>query len=241
MAVGNGTKMLNKRLEDISENRRHLEDAHQSIEGLISVCMPNYNKGKFVYEAVRSIAEQDFKDIELCIVDDQSSDDSVSEITRAITVFRDRFTDVKFLPLKTRTGYAWAQNIAYYLSRGEVIANMDSDDTCQSFRLSKQYAYMKSFDLDIVGTTVYSINGNDSIRLPRPSELTKMQLGTCIFKRTILEKTGGLDKTFIGTEDYGFLKKVESGGFRFGVMYEHLYNYRVSGSQRSKLFHSSLV
>ena len=65
--------------------------------------------------------------------------------------------------------------------------------------------------------------------------------GTAMFNRKVLENTGGLDKTFIGTEDYGFIDKVASKGFRIGNTREVLYCYRNNGTQRSKLFHDSSV
>ena len=48
----------------------------QQTNPKVTVCMPNYNYGRFIGEAIQSVLEQDFSEFELVIVDDASTDDS---------------------------------------------------------------------------------------------------------------------------------------------------------------------
>ncbi len=247
---------IKSQLESVGENKKHLEgNAHIGIPDLVSVCMPNYNKGKFIYNSIKSIAEQKFH-VELCIVDDHSSDNSRIEIERALKDFPIKHRKM-FLP--KRMGTAWAQNIAYYLSEGQYIANMDSDDLSAPNRFIKQISFMKLGEFDLVGSN-FSVFRNN-FKNPEvkdggawlkynPEDILDSYLingvhcvcfGTAIFTRKVLEVTGGLDKSFIGTEDYGFIDKVASKGFSIGNTREILYYYRTNTTQRSKLFHSSSV
>lgn len=244
-------------LAEIGEKRKHLEgSAHKGIKGLVSVCIPNFNKGIFIYDTIKSVAEQTWPNVEICIVDDFSTDNSRSEINRALKDFNIPHKKI-FLP--KRTGTAWAQNIAYYLSEGEFIANLDSDDLSAPDRLSKQVKMMVAEDFDLVGAN-FSVFRNNW-KMPEvkdggcwlkydPEEILDSYLvsgihcvcfGTALFTRKVLEVTGGMDKSLIGTEDYGFIDKVAARGFSIGNSRDVLYHYRNNGTQRSKLFHGSSV
>lgn len=248
---------IHRHLGKIGHDKKHLEgDAHRGIPGMISVCMPNYNKGAFIRQAIKSIYEQSLKTFELCIVDDCSTDGSKFEIHRALEEYPIRH---KKLFLTKRMGTAWAQNISYYLAEGQYIANMDSDDLSATNRLLRQKQMLDSGEFDLVGTN-FSVF-RDSWESPDlrdggvwlkydPEEILDSYLirgvhclcfGTAMFTQKVLELTGGLDKTFIGTEDYGFIDKVASKGFKLGNTREILYYYRQNDTQRSKLFHSSSV
>lgn len=243
-------------LRDIGDKKRHLEkSAHTSVTDLVSVCMPNHNKGPYIYDAIRSIAEQKLSHVELCIVDDCSTDNSRDEIDRALSDFSLMH---RKLYLPKRVGTAWAQNIAYYLADGMYLANMDSDDISALVRLQTQKDYLEEHDLDFVGSN-FSIF-RDDINCPslndggiwlkyKKEQITKSYLdnnincvcfGTGFFKKKVLEITGGLDKSFIGTEDYGFLYKIVKKGLKVGNVNKILYFYRRCEGQRSSLFHASL-
>jgi cellulose synthase/poly-beta-1,6-N-acetylglucosamine synthase-like glycosyltransferase len=72
-------------LKAISQKKRHLEkEAHESTVGLVSVCIPNFNKGKYIYQCIESIKNQSYKEIEIIVVDDCSTDNSRTEINRAM-------------------------------------------------------------------------------------------------------------------------------------------------------------
>lgn len=92
---------------------------------LVSVLMANYNYGSFIAEAIESVLDQTYPQIELIICDDGSTDDSCDVVEQ----YARRDTRVKLIRLQQNSGMAAAANAAYAASSGEIICLLDSDDT----------------------------------------------------------------------------------------------------------------
>jgi GT2 family glycosyltransferase len=60
-----------------------------------------------------------------------------------------------------------------------------------------------------------------------------------MFKSKVLEATGGMNKEYIGTEDFEFVLRCAQKGFVIGNLQMPLYFYRTNETQRSSRFHSS--
>lgn len=89
---------------------------------LVSVLIPNYNHAKFVADAVRSALDQSWKQVEVLVCDDGSTDNSRA----VLSPFK---SDPRFkLICKENGGQASAVNTAFAESRGEIIALLDADD-----------------------------------------------------------------------------------------------------------------
>ncbi|WP_243114816.1 glycosyltransferase family 2 protein [Oenococcus oeni] len=110
--------------------------------------MPNYNTGDYVYESVLSVLDQTYKNIELIIVDDKSSDNSIN-ILRGIASKDNR---VKLVFLKNNGGAANARNVAIKKSNGQYISFIDSDDLWSPRKLEKQIDYMNENNYTFVAT-----------------------------------------------------------------------------------------
>jgi glycosyltransferase involved in cell wall biosynthesis len=102
----------------------------------ITVLMPVYNTEKYIGEAVRSVLNQTFKEFELLIINDGSTDTSMDIINN----FRDPRIVVVDQP---NYGIAVALNKGIQLARGEFIARFDADDICHPQRLEEQYNFLK--------------------------------------------------------------------------------------------------
>ena len=103
---------------------------------LISVVMPNYNGKKFVSEAIQTVLDQTYRNYELIIVDDCSTDNSV-EIIRDFIKQDNRIT---LITNAENHGVSFARNLGIQRARGEYIALMDNDDTWELDKLEKQLA-----------------------------------------------------------------------------------------------------
>jgi glycosyltransferase involved in cell wall biosynthesis len=90
---------------------------------LVSILVSNYNYARFIGDAIQSVLEQTYSNIELIICDDGSTDDSV----RVIEDYA-RKNPRLHLIRKTNGGQASGFNAAFAASRGEIIALLDSDD-----------------------------------------------------------------------------------------------------------------
>src|SRR5665213_836599 len=112
----------------------------------ISVIMPVHNGGEFLKDAIDSILSQTWKDIELIIIDDGSTDTSAD----IIKSYRDdRIKSIR----QTNHGLAYTLNKGLGLAKGDFIARMDQDDISLPSRLEKQMQYMAyNTKLGVLGT-----------------------------------------------------------------------------------------
>lgn len=95
----------------------------------VSVIINNYNYGKYLADAIRSVLNQSYRNIEILCVDDGSTDDS-----RAVA---GRFADQVRCLFKENGGQASALNAGVAASTGELICFLDSDDTWTPDKLQR--------------------------------------------------------------------------------------------------------
>ncbi|MCM1140846.1 MAG: glycosyltransferase [Muribaculum sp.] len=114
---------------------------------LISIIMPVYNSHKFLLETLKSIVDQSYKDFELVIIDDNSTDDSVSIIENYFEHHTD--VEVKLIKSEINRGASAARNHGLKLAKGKYIFFLDSDDMLESDCLQKLVEPMIKYDLDL--------------------------------------------------------------------------------------------
>lgn len=107
------------------------------MAGLVSIIMPSYNTASFISESIQSVLAQSYKDWELIIVDDCSTDNSM-EVIRSFNEPR-----LKLLQNKKNSGAAISRNYALREAKGKWIAFLDSDDTWVPEKLEKQIKFME--------------------------------------------------------------------------------------------------
>jgi glycosyltransferase involved in cell wall biosynthesis len=114
---------------------------------LISIVMPVYNGSYSITKVITSLLRQTYKNFELVIVNDGSTDDTQRMISR----FKDPRITV-FTHTKNR-GICYALNLGILKSKGEFIARADGDDKSMSQRLQKQLNFLTNHpDYDVCGT-----------------------------------------------------------------------------------------
>jgi len=120
----------------------------QIIPGLVSVIMTNYNTPEeYLRQAIDSILSQSYSNFEFIIVDDCSTDNSLS----VIESYEDR--RIQILKNSQNIGLTKSLNKALAICKGEFIARMDSDDISEPERFEKQVQYLKDHsDVVVCGT-----------------------------------------------------------------------------------------
>lgn len=98
----------------------------QTPANLLTVVMPNYNYGRFIAEAIGSVAAQTWRPIQLIVVDDCSTDDSVAQAKAALDALTG--IDVQLIALDRNVGKLGALNRAMPHVKGEYFMILDSDD-----------------------------------------------------------------------------------------------------------------
>lgn len=113
---------------------------------LISVVIPNFNGLPFIRQAINSVLQQEYANLELIIVDDGSTDGSVEELKRLI------HPQVAILFNQTNVGPGLALKRGVNAAKGKYIARLDADDIMLPHRLHQQVTFMEyNSDIGILG------------------------------------------------------------------------------------------
>lgn len=120
----------------------------KSARTLVSVILCNYNYGRFLAESIESVLKQSYRDFELIVVDDGSTDDSREVLSR--------YADPRIsCVLKENGGQASSFNAGLERAAGELVAFLDSDDAWSADKLEIAVAAMESGDYSIVQHNLY--------------------------------------------------------------------------------------
>lgn len=107
---------------------------------MISVLINNHNYGQYVGEAIESVLNQTYQDFEIIVVDGGSEDQSRDVIQSYVRKYPQKITAV----YKPSSGQAAAINVGFQLSRGDIIALLDSDDYFMPTKLEKIAGFHKT-------------------------------------------------------------------------------------------------
>lgn len=199
----------------------------------VSVIIPVHNSEKYILECINSVINQTYKNLEIIVVDDKSTDDSVSIIKN----IKDK--RIKLIELNINSGAAIARNKGIETSTGDYICFLDSDDYWKPRKIEKQLRFIKNKAF-IYSEYLY-LRGNKTHIAKVPKSLTYNQLlkNSAIFTSTVMLNMKYLTKEDIYMpnmrmgQDYGawykILKKVN---ISYG-MQEVLSVYRVGNKSLS--------
>lgn len=205
---------------------------------LVSVVMPAYNAERFIEDAVRSVQAQSFRDWELLVIDDGSTDRTV-EIVRELARQDERITVIRN---ESNLGVAKTRNRGFDLSRGAYVALLDSDDLWYPEKLERQIALAREENADVVYCSygIIDENGNKKCDDFLVSPVTDFQ--TALIKSEISCSTALLSRKVIDTYRFNpgyyhedlvlWLQILQDGGAARGVP-EVLAAYRVMDGSRA--------
>lgn len=151
----------------------------EHVRGLVSVIIPAFNRVSYLSETIDSVLAQTYKNIELIVVDDGSTDGSYELLQQYQS--RKQLTLLKH-PNRENKGQAAALNLGLTKASGEFIAVLDSDDLFESDKLALQVNYLqKNTDVGLVygmgtgidgqGRYLYDIGDPNFIETNDPNEV----------------------------------------------------------------------
>jgi glycosyltransferase involved in cell wall biosynthesis len=115
----------------------------------VTVLLPSYNGEKFISEALKSISDQTFSDLEILVINDGSIDGTLDILNKA------KEPRLRIINNEKNLGLVASLNIGIDNALGEYIARMDQDDIALPERLEKQVKFMDSHnDVAACGTWV---------------------------------------------------------------------------------------
>lgn len=129
---------------------------------LISIVMPCFNSAQFVADAINSVTNQSYKNWELIVVDDNSTDDTV----RVVSAFEKKNRKIKLIKCSSNGGTAGARNNALDIASGDFIAFLDSDDLWDQNFLEEMYYFASTnkFKFCYASCRVVDFDSNKTLR-----------------------------------------------------------------------------
>ena len=217
---------------------------------LVSVICLCYNHEKFIKEALYSVVNQTYKNIELIIVDDASSDES----RKAIREFKNKFSSTIYLPIEKNVGNCKAFNLGFALSKGSFVIDFATDDVMMTDRIAKQVSIFETLSpkFGVVFTDADYIDDRGKFLkqhykyLFRKKLLTNVPTGdvyaeilstyfvaspTMMIRRSVLEQLNGYDEN-LAYEDFDFWVR-SSRIFKYAFLNESLTKIRRSKNSMS--------
>ena len=145
---------------------------------LVSIIVPTYNTEKFIKLTIQSVQNQTYKNWEMILVDDASTDETIkiiSELAKADN-------RIKLFQLPNNSGNGFARNVALKKATGKYIAYLDADDLWFPMKLEKQIQFLKANKLPFTFSFYDCIDEEGKTlnrRVEAPLNLTYNQLFFC--------------------------------------------------------------
>ena len=162
----------------------------------VSILLPYFKKEKYVFQTIKTILNQTFKNFELIIIFDEYFKTD-HEVYKKLNEIRKKDKRIKILLNKKNLGVSESRNKGLIKSKGKYVAFIDSDDLWHKKKLEIQLKYMSKNKLKFCHTNYYVINeSNEKIgKFIAPKNLTYSQLlrscdiglSTVIIEKSILK------------------------------------------------------
>lgn len=123
----------------------------------ISIIVPVYNVEKYLQECIESLIKQTFRDIEILLIDDGSTDKS----GQICDLYSDKYDFIKVIH-KSNGGVCSARNLGISIAKGEYISFIDSDDYIENNFYEILYNESKKYNLDILFCNYVLVEDNVS-------------------------------------------------------------------------------
>jgi len=149
----------------------------------VSIIMPVYNSGKLLKKAIDSVINQTYKNWELIIINDASTDNSL----KILQSYKKKYNNLILINNNKNSGCYVSLNIGIKKSTGEYITRLDSDDYIHKDKLNFQINYFINNPQKL---WVFTKSSNNSYVFTRC-------LATTMFKKDVFEKTGYYDSVRI--------------------------------------------
>ncbi len=195
---------------------------------LVSVILSVYNRKYILERALSSLVRQTFKDYELIIVDDGSTDKTEEIIFPHLK----KHENFKYIRCSNR-GVALARNIGILNSRSTYIAFIDSDDEYMTNHLEKMVTFMKSnLGIDFVHSLPEFVGNEEDMWLLSAADMTRLiHVNDCVYggtffaKREVFIQTNGFKYVSYGVDYFFYDALVSSGKFKVHKLNEKTYVY----------------
>lgn len=212
---------------------RILDDMNMYDSDLISILMPTYNVAQYIEAAVESILNQTYKNIELVIIDDCSTDGTYDTLKH----LAEKDSRIILQRNKTNSKICITLNKALSLAHGRYIGRMDGDDISSPERFEILKKYLDDHpDISLVGSQLISIDEFDNVlshkkylrtaKFIRRGNIVSSSVSHIWLARREVYSTLEGYRNIPYAEDYDFLLRGERY-YQYANVEEYLYKVRI--------------
>jgi len=192
---------------------------------LVSIVLPSFNGSRYIHQAIKSCLEQTFPHLEMLIIDDGSTDNTV-EIVQS---FKD--PRLKLLRLNQNQGHIAALNIGFAAAKGEFLTWTSDDNYYAPEAIDLMLDELIASKVDFVYTRYQVIDENNkNIKVGRTEDPDYLDLDNCVggcflYRRIVYETIGNFNPEAFLAEDYEYWLRVREK-FKMKKLDAVLYFYR---------------
>jgi glycosyltransferase involved in cell wall biosynthesis len=208
----------------------------------VSVIIPTHNRSQLLPRAINSVLNQTYKDFELIIVDDASTDNTAEIVSR----FND--PSIKYYKNEINRGLPASRNIGIKNSTANFLGFLDDDDAWEPTKLEKQLVALQDSDskVGLIYCHYRRINANDGSVIDEVAPLFRGKVGEYIIancfiasgspivRKECFGKVGLFDEGLQGCEDWDMWIRI-SKYYEFDLVPESLLNYYIHDSISSNI------
>ncbi|WP_407545806.1 glycosyltransferase family 2 protein [Vibrio parahaemolyticus] len=168
----------------------------QKSQSLVSIIMPSYNSEGTILESIQSVLSQTYKNWELIIVDDRSTDNT----WQVIQTYADKYDNIRIYQNKENLGAGASRNFAIKKAKGRFIAFLDSDDLWTEDKLAEQIPFMLENNYPLTYTHYSRFNNEEELSVVTAPEYTtykKLMYSNVIGCLTAVYDTQALGKRYM--------------------------------------------
>jgi glycosyltransferase involved in cell wall biosynthesis len=184
-------------------------ELYKDFTPLVSVVLPTYNRADYILRAVNSVINQNYKEWELIIVDDGSTDNTAKIVDNLIL----ERENIRFMKQKNR-GTALAFNTGIQASTGQFITFLGSDDEYKPDHLELRVKFLhKNPEIDFLHGGLEIIGHSyvkDKDDLSKEIHISECAVGGTFFGKRIVFFEGGGFKNLGYAEDSEFLERIQN-------------------------------
>jgi glycosyltransferase involved in cell wall biosynthesis len=228
------------------------------MDKLVSIIITTYNSESYIEKAIRSALEQNYKNIEIIICDDGSTDSTESIVNKIINQTK---SSIKFYKLEHFGSPAMTRNKGLTEAKGEYIAFLDGDDVMMKNRIKKEAEFLeKNLAVDILCTNakIFESNLNQTKLYLEDSTDHKISFKDLAENNTIIHSTVMLRKNAVEKiglcytkvkfvhEDYEYYLRAAADGLNIYYLSEPLIFYKInptgiSSTAKKQNYHQKTV
>ena len=213
----------------------------QSAAPKVSVLMTCFNAASTIEESVRSALAQTFTDFELVLVDNCSTDESISIVQKLAD------PRIRIVALEKNHGRTPALNIALNNARGQYIAILDADDTSTNDRFALQVECLdQKSELVLVASWYRNIDSSGKLINEVKTQTTHLDIvrrlasncpfmnSAVMFRAESIRSLGGYDETFAYSQDLALWLGLATLG-KFEILPKFLTNIRLTSTSLTNI------